>query len=188
MSTFDPEAYANRVAADLALFADIGTDLPSIEPVAGGYTIRLTRKGDVSEIAISRRSEALIEQWAEASVKYANLRSLLASDRYANLRDWATKQAAFSSQEMKEVGDLIDVRGHLNDPFNLIDVSGVDDALCAKQQPESTRVLLIDGPAGIGKTQFIMSIAARRAEGYVRERRPLVLSCSEQRKNFILSL
>ena len=39
----------------------------------------------------------------------------------------------------------------------------------------SVRVMLIDGPAGIGKTKFIEFLAASRAANFMRTRRPLVL-------------
>ncbi len=107
--------------------------------------------------------------------RHATFKALLASDRYANLRDWAAKQAAFFDQEMRNAGNLINISGYLNDPTKLTDVSAIDDSLCATQSAGSTRILLIDGPAGIGKTQFITSLAKRRADGFVAGRRPLIL-------------
>ena len=41
--------------------------------------------------------------------------------------------------------------------------------------PDRVEVVLIDGPAGIGKTRFIESVAALRASDYVMHQRPLLL-------------
>ncbi|MBB2203395.1 NACHT domain-containing protein [Gluconacetobacter tumulisoli] len=175
MTNLHLEERATQIASDLAVFADIGTDAPSVESVQGGFSVRLTRQGEATEIAVSQRSDALIEIWGDERQKHASLKALLASERYGNLRDWAAKQVAFLDQEMRKTGDLIDISGYLNTPFNSADAAAVDDSLCGSQNVDSTRILLIDGPAGIGKTQFITSLSKRRADGFMIRRRPLIL-------------
>ena len=45
----------------------------------------------------------------------------------------------------------------------------------ADRGEDSVQVMLIDGPAGIGKTKFIEALALARAKDYGRRRHPLVL-------------
>ena len=52
----------------------------------------------------------------------------------------------------------------------------LDDYLVSQTSPEqSVQITLIDGPAGIGKTRFIESLAGSRAKNFLVNRRPLIL-------------
>lgn len=174
MSTPAQIATAQSIAADLSVFADVGTDPATIETTASGIIVRLTRRGEPTDIAVLSNG-TLIEKNSTSETKFANFRSMLASDRYGNLRDWASKQKAYLDQEMGASGQGIDVKGFLNGAITPVGISGIDDALAAPQEPDSTRVLLIDGPAGIGKTQFIVALAASRVRNYSITRRPPIL-------------
>ncbi|MBB2169767.1 hypothetical protein HLH36_15675 [Gluconacetobacter aggeris] len=175
MSKADTHERSTLIANDLAAFADIGTEAPSIEPHPTGSVVRFVRHGDLTEIQISNNNEALIETWADETVKHANIRALLASGRYGNLRDWASKQSAFLDQEDADSRSLIAVLGFLNDDFTSANENDIDELLCKKHKIDSTRLLLIDGPAGIGKTQFILSLSKSRSKNYINNRRPLIL-------------
>lgn len=165
---------ANLIAADIAVFADIGTDAPLVEETSSGPTIRYVRYGDPTELSFAERG-AIVESYGDQSVKHANVKALLASDRYGNLREWASKQNAYIESELVAAGNLIELKGLLNGGVQEAGVDQVDDLLCGPQHEDSARVLLIDGPAGIGKTQFIVGLAGRRARKFVTDRRPLIL-------------
>lgn len=164
----------DEIAADLSVFADVGTDAASIEHTADGAVIKLIRHGDPIEI-IMRANGTIVERSFDFETKHVNFRALLASDRYGNLRDWAAKQKAYLEQELRADGQGIDVKGLLNGEFELLTVADVDKALGEPQGAETTRILLIDGPAGIGKTQFIMTLAASRVANYAQSRKPPIL-------------
>jgi hypothetical protein len=163
-----------EMAEDLAVFTDLGTDAPSVEE-RPDKVVRMVRNGEPTTLRFSASSDAILEEVGSQSIKHASFRALLASDRYGNLRSWVTKQRASISMELEAVGNLIAIDGSLNDSITKVNLSDVDQLLAAQQQMGSTRVLLIDGPAGIGKTQFILSLAARRVETFATERRPLIL-------------
>lgn len=165
---------AQEIADDLSVFADVGTDPASVETTANGHIVRLIRHGEPVDIVISTTG-ALVERTLNSETRHANFKALLASDRYGNLRDWATKQKAYLDQELNAAGQGIDVKGLLNGGMTPLSVAGVDEVLAARQGPDSTRILLIDGPAGIGKTQFIMALAASRVNNYSVSRRPPIL-------------
>lgn len=171
------ELSPDQIAVDLAVFADIGTDTPTVESTPQGAVVRFTRRGEATEIEVLRKGGALIENWADQTLKHASFKALLASERYGNLREWSANQTALLSQELEGLGSLIAVKGVLSDDSSdkPVDTSQIDDALVAVQGEESTRVLLIDGPAGIGKTIFISNLAYQRAVNYTSVRRPLIL-------------
>ncbi|MER9047493.1 hypothetical protein NKH89_09475 [Mesorhizobium sp. M0923] len=166
---------AEQIAADIGVFADVGTEAPSIENVQGGKVVRFTRNGEATEIAVASKNNVLIEKYGSETAKHANFKALLASDRFGGLREWATKQLAYISQELSSTGDLLEIYGTLNGGIDGTGIAAVDQLLAASQANDSTRILLIDGPAGIGKTQFILSLTERRVRRYLSERRPLIL-------------
>ncbi|MBR1124767.1 hypothetical protein JQ628_24805 [Bradyrhizobium lablabi] len=162
-----------RIVADVAVFADIGTDPPSFEQLKGEIVVRLIRYGESTELAVAEDG-SILETFGEQTLKHANFRALLASDRYGKLRDWSNKQRAYLEGELASAGSLIDLWGLINGGQE-VDLAQVDQLLSSRQREDSTRVLLIDGPAGIGKTQFIVGLAGARAQRYSVERRPLIL-------------
>lgn len=171
----DLSDHFGQIASDLGAFADIGTDAPAVTSASGGYVIHFTRSGEKTELITAGPAEALIERFGNEEIKHASFKALLASDRYGNIRDWLTKQTAYMAVEMAAVGSLIPVSGSLNDGIERLDLEKVDDLLSSNPKPDSTQVLLIDGPAGIGKTQFILGLASRRVQTYNSLRRPLIL-------------
>lgn len=174
MNTPEQRITAQDIADDLSVFADVGTDPASVENTANGAIVHLTRHGEPVDIIVLPTG-ALVERALDLETKHANFKALLASDRYGNLRGWASKQKAYLDQELNAAGQGIDVRGLLNGGMNLLPIADVDDLLTACQDSDSTRILLIDGPAGIGKTQFIMALAAARVRNYSVARRPPIL-------------
>jgi hypothetical protein len=162
-------------AHDLSVFADIGTEAPAVSETAKAFSITLTRRGDRTELQFLGDSDSITEIVEDRSLKHASFRALLASDRYGALRDWAARQNAFLERELPIESQTIDVKGRLNSGLEPIGQQQIDDILHQPQGGGSTRVLLIDGPAGIGKTHFILGLAARRAANYATERRPLIL-------------
>lgn len=165
--------YVAEIAADLTPFADIGTGAPSVETIQSGYVVRFVRLGEPTELRIS--SNSILEYFGETEQKFSNIKSLLASERYGDLRSWASKQKIALELDLNNSGPLIELSGFLNGNFEPIDLQKLDDSLVQSQKSDSTRVVLIDGPAGIGKTQFIVNLSSRRAKDYLSRRRPLVL-------------
>jgi len=163
-----------QIAIDLAVFADIGTEPPTIEEIADGHTIHMIRNGDITELAISQGNGVVLETFGHETIKHVNFKALLGSHRYGDLRDWQIKQKIYLDQELQATGHLIDVHGLLNGNMPA-DVYAIDNLLALSQAPDSTRVVLIDGPAGIGKTLFIQNLAATRVDNYTKNRRPLIL-------------
>lgn len=164
---------------DLAAFADLGTDPPREAIQGDRLMVRMFRQGEELELQFhDARAGKVIERSLDTheSRTHASYRALLASERWGNLRAWTDHQKKFLQQTLRELDPPIPVKGLLYPGDTLIELQAFDDRLV--QQPhdaQSVHVMLIDGPAGIGKTTFIELLARARADGYLSTRRPLIL-------------
>jgi len=131
-------------------------------------------KGQETVLEVSSSSPQIREHIADQIVDHGSIRSLLASDRYGDLRRWAANQRASINPE-GQPPELIPLTGNLDGGIERYDLAAVEQHLGETRKPNSTRVLLIDGPAGIGKTQFISNLAIDRAQNYLAKRDPLLL-------------
>ena len=169
---------------DLAAFADLGTDLAEPAVLGDALVFRMFRDGQEIELRFQNGDAGkIIERSLETDAPdrtHASYRALLASPCFGNLGQWANYQDR--SFRAGQPDDPIPVKGHLSgdDTERLVDGREFDDFLVA-QAPgqDSVRIILIDGPAGIGKTTFIESLARSRAKEFLQPtrgaRRPLIL-------------
>jgi hypothetical protein len=115
--------------------------------------------------------------WGSAPARsHASFAAMLASEGFANLRRWADSQKELLKRSVVTHKKLIPINGGTHEGFV---VQGIEeaDALMGKdrQRSDAVEVLLVDGPAGIGKTNLIEQLALFRAENYRATARPLVL-------------
>ena len=175
------------LARDLATFADLGTDPPEPVLLKDVVVFRLFREGEQIELRFHDQGAGkVIERSLDDGIdrKHASYRALLATERFGNLRRWADNQRK-SFQEIDQA-DYMEIKGTISSddtdpPVDLtVDWNGLDDYLVSQARSEdSVRIMLIDGPAGIGKTTFIEALTRSRAENFLqpmhRARRPLIL-------------
>lgn len=172
-----------QLREELARFADLGTSPPQEVGDDERFAFRLTREGERLEL---RFDDGVDGRVAERSLDGGELRlhksyrALLASERFGDLRRWAGAQAASLERTLQEVDRRpIPVVGVLSDGNPNMDVGQIDDFLVSRKDgnrhANSTCILLIDGPAGIGKTKFIELLALERARRFTFTQRPLVL-------------
>lgn len=166
---------AAELARDLGAFADLGTDLPQIEQTKQALQVTFVRNGDVTRITLNLANNTVVEEVAGERFSYQSIASLLASDRYGNLRSWAANQLASLASTIPSAANSMHVGGQLNGGVDLQHYAAVERHLSRSQNPGTTRVLLIDGPAGIGKTHFISEMVSHRAKQYLVTRQPLIL-------------
>jgi hypothetical protein len=163
-----PEAIVN----DLSMFADLGTSAPQLVEAFGSYVIRLVRDGVPVTVTIA--ADGRVRERIEADErKHASFRALLASPNWANLGKWADSQRTLLQDRV--AGDTIPVAGSIAHSQDVGGVDLIDSALIPGGTGPRTQVLLIDGPAGIGKTSLIRSLAHKRAVNFRRDQWPLIL-------------
>ena len=169
----------SQILEELSPFADLGTDPPRAFQDGSRWKIRMVRNGDELELLFQKDHDRVTERSLEAGQtrNHISYRALLASDDFGNLRQWQDHQKRSLSSLKSDFEAGIRVTGLLSGDQSTLDVNEFDDYLVDQplDHERSVKVMLIDGPAGIGKTRFIEYLAWRRAKHYLVKRRPLVL-------------
>lgn len=163
---------------ELAIFADLGTDPPRIVDHDDRLVVGMFRDGEELQLQfMDRGAGKILERSSDGHVRtHASYRALLASERFGDLRRWATSQRIVLKEALGDVASMIHTRGVLSSNGSTVQLEALDDILVPKEHfADTVRVMLIDGPAGIGKTKFIEALALRRAESFLTHRRPLIL-------------
>ena len=164
---------------EMAVFADLGTDLPEIRQRGQTLYVRMYRNGEEVGLGFHDLGHGkIIEQFGAERRRHASYKALLASENFGDLRRWANTQSMLLRESLKDMGPAARIRidGTLASDLSTFGVEKLDDLLAPPPPSDAaTKVMLIDGPAGIGKTKFIEVIALARAEAYAKNRRPLVL-------------
>jgi len=160
---------------DLASFSDLGVPPPKLAVEGEEIVARLIRYGDNINLRFLANGNICERINDEPETKHVNYKALLASDRFGNLRDWASVQLSVLTEESASQPRSIPVLGFLHSANTVMDFSGVEDELNKNHSNDTARILLIDGPAGIGKTEFIKQLSLKRAASFKRTQKPLVL-------------
>ena len=172
-----------QVREELAHFADLGTSPPQEAGNDERFAFRLSREGERLELRFDDGVDGRVTEKSLDSGEareHESYRALLASERFGDLRRWAGAQAASLGRTLHDIDHRpIPVRGVLSEGSADTDVQQIDDLLVSRRDGDrsasSTHILLIDGPAGIGKTKFIELLALERARRFTSTQRPLVL-------------
>ena len=169
----------SRLRDELALFADLGTAPPDLKPIGKRLVTRLFRDGEELELTFEADARGrIVERSLDGAGQrtHASYAALLASERFGDLRRWADAQKAFLEPRLRDLDRNL-VTGVLPDEGAAKCLDHVDDILASwsPRDAGSVQVLLIDGPAGIGKTKFIEFLALSRARDFKTVRRPLIL-------------
>lgn len=165
-----------QLLADFSPFADIGENAPKISEQKGKFTINFTRDGRELKLIIDSVSGAVQSTLGKGSTKnHSSIATLLASDLFANLRRWAEIQRELLTGET-EPRRMIPINAKTHSDNCIKSIDAVSRLLGAGDRSvEATEILLIDGPAGIGKTSLINQLALERAVSYKATPTPLVL-------------
>ena len=177
-------ADARQLRRELALFADLGTAPPAEARDEEHPVFRLSREGRRLELRFDGGVQGrVIERSLDdgESREHESYRALLASEKFGDLRKWASSQKASLEATRHGRGEPIPVKGIFADHGAQLEmnVKQIDDLLASPKDrssdANSVQILLIDGPAGIGKTHFIERLALSRAAQYTISQRPLIL-------------
>lgn len=170
---------ADRLRDEMAVFADLGTPLPQVEQKGQTLVVSMYRNGDEVTLGFHDLGNGkVVERCGDERRTHASYVALLASERFGNLRQWARTQSISLRESLKDIRPPAGIRieGTLANRPDRLNSEQLDEILAAPRPLEaSTKVVLIDGPAGIGKTKFIEMIAYSRADSYAGRRRPLIL-------------
>lgn len=170
---------ASQLRDELAVFADLGTDAPRVMRHDDRLIVRMIRRGEELQLDFPVSGSGRVLERSPGGARprpHASYKALLASEAFGDLRVWAEHQKMFLQEVWKDVGNPIRVTGVLSGQDRSLNVGELDDFLVSGERgDQSVRIMLIDGPAGIGKTKFIEGLVTSRARGFPTGRRPLVL-------------
>ena len=171
-------AACSRILDEMMVFADLGTDGARGGQTREGFVVRLFRNGDELDLVFPEDGAGKVIERCRGSQSrtHASYLALLASERFGDLRSWAATQKMLLREVLEEITPPIRVQGAIAGRDDLLTADELDGFLqSAERGKDSVQVMLIDGPAGIGKTKFIEALAFARASVYGRRRHPLVL-------------
>lgn len=164
-----------QLLSDFTPFADIGEEPPRIAEQKGKFTVRFTRDGRELKLVFDSETGAVQSTHGKGQAKHhTSVATLLASDSFANLRRWAEVQRDLLSGEVER--RMIPVNAKTHADLAIRSIGEVSKLLGSVSRPsDATEVLLIDGPAGIGKTNLVTQLAFERAASYKAAPTPLIL-------------
>jgi hypothetical protein len=164
---------------ELAVFADLGTQPPKAVESGSDLVVRMSREGEVLELTFHDFGRGKVTERSEDDgyVTHASYRALLASGRFGDIRRWAGNQNDVLARDLDPRGELLPPEGQLTGGRAVRSLEDLDDFLFTahRSTTDSAQILLIDGPAGIGKTVLIQQLARRRAKNSNVDQRPLLL-------------
>lgn len=162
-----------QLSADFSRFADLDTRVLVTEQ-GGDFLVSFGKDGDPIELRLDRTGGRIIEKRGGETIKHASFLGLLASPSFGNLRRLAAAQVALLSREspyilndkthLPIVGELesVDKRNSAQTFLERIESWLLDD----RQVTNGVHALVIDGPAGIGKTHLVRQISYSRARNF----------------------
>lgn len=153
---------SQRLVRDFRLFADPATDI-SAKEVAGKLWVDLIREGTERSYTIDIQTSECVARHA-GNKPYSSLQALLASEEFVNLRAFRATQRRLLA--VKNPDQYIDPEGHIlakDGSSAPLDMTGFRTALSPSADGQLS-LLLLDGPAGIGKTSLIERLVYERAD------------------------
>lgn len=153
---------SKQLIRDFRLFADPATEV-SAKEAAGKLWIDLIRDGTERSYTVDLQSLECVCRHAE-NKSHSSLQALLASEEFVNLRAFRATQrrllASKSPDQFIEPEGQILAKDGASVPLTMIEVRSALSTSADNQ----LSVLLLDGPAGIGKTSLIERLVYERAD------------------------
>ena len=169
------EASVKLTANDLALFTDLGEAPPEKVEHSKRTEFSFIRNG--KSFKVVQHDNDQVELYIDdMGQQYPSAAALIASSPFADLRKWALNQKNYLTRQLAT--DTIQSAGRLMNVTNSTEKNGnfeVVSELLILGWKYRNCILVIDGPAGIGKTTFVSQLALERAESFSTHFNPLIL-------------
>lgn len=164
-----------KALEELSPFCDIG-ETPKITQNDGKLVVRMQRDGRPLRIVMDTKTEKVNTIWGGAEKHFSSIAAMLGSEVFANLRRWADAQSELLKKRLIKKEKMIQINGSTHDHRHVSNVEQVSALLnSTDRQPDTVEVLLIDGAAGIGKTNLVEQLSLERALTYKTTFCPLIL-------------
>ncbi|WP_332855219.1 hypothetical protein [Duganella sp. S19_KUP01_CR8] len=165
-----------KILEELGPFCDIG-DTPKITEKDGKFTLRMNRDGRPLKVIIDGGSQKVQTTWGVTTPRsHSSIAAMLSSEIFSNLKRWSETQYDLLKSISVTAKKLIPINGKTHDNRHISNVEETSALLnYLPRNQNSTEILLIDGAAGIGKTNLIEQLALLRSENYKTSLAPLIL-------------
>lgn len=149
----------------LRVFSDPATPF-KVAQSDGAALVEMVRDGD--ELRFMINADGSIISRNGDKKKYQNAKALIASKEFADLRGLAQTQLRIDSDLSNVVivdQELVMLRGA--EPFSSGDgLEVLQGALAERSAPGKAKVVLVDGPAGVGKSFLLRRLVHSAAKGF----------------------
>ncbi|WP_143277584.1 hypothetical protein [Bordetella genomosp. 10] len=165
------------LASDLLPFVDIGTNSPKVTHKSNVLSALFVRDGREYKVEVDVETGKISLKKSGFPVKgFSSFAAMLASEDFANLRKWAASQAELLRKISASEKHLLPINGRTHKKVKIEGIQQVNGLLDSDARADdAAEVILIDGPAGIGKTKLVEQLALLRAESYSLSPSPLIL-------------
>lgn len=164
---------------DLIVFADIGSKFIENSDNAG-TTWQFHMSAELVTITLPKDDiSPIVMQINGSEQRHLNEKSLLASEAFGDLKQWARNQrmllkGILPDEPIETSGEFIEDTSKGSSGVDA-GMQDFDSQLSEYQGKYALHAIVVDGPAGIGKTMLIQRLAGLRAELFTKEHGRLVL-------------
>lgn len=163
----------DQLHGDFSKFADLDSRV-FVASDGSDWNVGFAQNGEVVELRIDKNGGRVLEKREGQTFKHSSFLGLMASAGFGNLRRLAAAQIALLNREAPYIQDFekhLPIVGELETPeeraseftfLERIEHWLTEDAAT----PNDVRALVIDGPAGIGKTHLIRRLSFERASKF----------------------
>lgn len=141
--------------------------------------------GEAAEVALHPGGKVTLSTGDQVQT-FASIASLFASGSFGDLRQWASNQTAILRQYFPADGEPpLPLRAELRSATGgsqVLDDAGLD-AYLGQASDHRLMVVVMDGPAGMGKTSQIRALAFKRAQAMARTGDRLILHVESRGSN-----
>ncbi|WP_372500588.1 NACHT domain-containing protein (plasmid) [Tistrella mobilis] len=161
--------------ADLRVFADLGTDFHEVHKDSENVHYHFLMSAQNTVVSLHENSDVVRLSIAGEEITYPNIRALLASKYFGHLNLWASNQSAILRDVVP--AHPIPIMGEMDELKGNVSRMGIEefDTYLLTDRNAQLDVIILDGPAGIGKTTQIHQISLKRARNFRTQQNRLLL-------------
>ncbi|WP_147279004.1 NACHT domain-containing protein [Paracoccus versutus] len=160
---------------DLQVFADLGTDFDEHSASDGTKSFHFTMASHAAIVSLLPSEKEIRLSLDGKEEIFSNPKALFGSKHFGDLHLWASNQAAVLGAF--DQANPIPVLGDLTNDSGETRSASIEEfeAFLSRRANKSLDVVVIDGPAGIGKTTDIRQVSLYRARHFATQRKRLFL-------------
>ena len=170
---------------DIVPFADLGTEVRELQVRNTKFGCTLTRNGIELKILVGADMRVTLSRTDSPDQVFRSPAAMLAGSTFGDLKRWSQHQSHVSEKQdtpanpIRVTGTIIKAENETNSrPEIGRGVAELDVYLAecrSGMATNSSLILVVDGPAGSGKTTLVQELAHRRASRWNSNSNPLVL-------------